>query len=65
MTGWVFYGLILLCVLASGLPQAGGALGQPGFDVRRRSPGGTITVSLLVTPDPGPQAVPGGRLLSD
>jgi hypothetical protein len=51
--------------LASGLPQAGGALGQPGFDVRLRPPGGTAAVSLLMTSDPGPQAIPGGRLLSD
>ena len=56
MTDWVFYGRIQHCVLASGLPLAGGALGQPGFDVRRRPPGGTVTVSLLMTPGPDPQA---------
>lgn len=45
-------------------PTGGGPLGQPGCDVRPRPPGGTVTVSLLTTPDPEPQADPGGRLPS-
>ena len=43
-------------------PTGGDPFGQPGFDFRRRPPGGTVSVSLLATPYPEPQACSGGRL---
>src|SRR5512141_959960 len=45
-------------------PTGGAPLGQPGFDVRRRPPSGTVPVSLLTTPDPRSPATRGGRLPS-
>jgi hypothetical protein len=39
-----------------GAPTGGAPLGQPGFDVRRRPPGGAVGVSLLMTLDPRSQA---------
>lgn len=46
-------------------PTGGAPLGQPGSGVRRRPPGGTVSVSLLTTPGPRSQATRGGRLPSD
>ena len=43
-------------------PTGGDPLGQPGFDVPQRPPGGTVEVSLLTTPIPRSQAARGGRL---
>jgi len=45
-------------------PTGGGPLGQPGFDVRLRPPGGAVTVSLLTTPILPSQATGRGRLPS-
>jgi hypothetical protein len=45
-------------------PTGGGPLGQPGFDVRRRPPGGAVAVSLLTTPILPSQATGRGRLPS-
>ena len=45
-------------------PTGGGPLGQPGFDVRRRPPGGAVAVSLLTTPILPSQATERGRLPS-
>jgi hypothetical protein len=45
-------------------PTGGGPLGQPGFDVRRRPPGGAAAVSLLTTPILPSQATGRGRLPS-
>ena len=45
-------------------PTGGGPLGQPGFDVRLRPPGGAVAVSLLTTPILPSQATGRGRLPS-
>jgi len=47
-----------------GAPTGGAPLGQSGFGVRSRPPGGAVSVSLLTTPDPRSQAPRGGRLPS-
>jgi hypothetical protein len=46
----------------AGAPGAREVAAATGFDVRRKPPGGTSSVSLRVTPDPRSQADRGGRL---
>jgi hypothetical protein len=43
-------------------PAGRGPFDQPGFDFRRRPPGGAASVSLRATPGPRLQAIRGGRL---
>jgi hypothetical protein len=45
-----------------GAPTGRGPLGQPRCDVRRRPPGETVVVSLLMMLDPRPQALRGEQL---